>query len=71
MADKSLRKGQSVSWNSSQGRVSGNVVEKRTTPTRIKGHKVAASKKQPQYIVESNKTGARAAHVRSALKKER
>jgi hypothetical protein len=71
MGDKSLKKGQRVSWNSPQGRVTGSVVKKQTTATRIKGHLVAASKTQLQYIVESKKTGARAAHAPRTLKKER
>jgi hypothetical protein len=45
------------------------VVEKQTSQTRIKGHKVAASKDDPQYIVESDKSGKRAAHKPDALKK--
>jgi hypothetical protein len=36
---------------------------------RNKGHKVAASEDNPEYIVESAKTGARAAHRPSELKK--
>ncbi|WP_246450630.1 DUF2945 domain-containing protein [Sphingomonas rhizophila] len=33
------------------------------------GHKVAASKDNPEYLVESDKSGKRAAHKPSALKK--
>ena len=69
MADKKLKIGDDVSWQSSQGKVSGKVVKKQTGPTRIKGHKVAASKSDPQYIVKSSKTGAKAAHKAGALKK--
>lgn len=47
----------------------GKVVRKVTSPTRIKGHKVAASPDNPEYIVESGKTGARAAHKPSELRK--
>jgi hypothetical protein len=36
---------------------------------KIKSHVVAASKKNPEYLVESEKTGAIAAHKPSALKK--
>ena len=45
------------------------MVKKQTTPTKIKGHKVAASKDNPQYIVKSDKSGKQAAHKASALKK--
>lgn len=67
MADD-LKKGDAVSWKSHGGTAHGEVVKKQTSPTEIKGHKVAASKDNPQYIVESDK-GGRAAHKRGALKK--
>lgn len=66
---KTLSKGDKVAWKSSQGTVKGKVVEKKTSPTKIKSHRVAASKSNPQYIVKSDKTGAKAAHKASALKK--
>ena len=66
---KQLKRGDKVEWNTSQGPTSGKVVRKQTSSTKIKGHKVAASKDNPQYIVESEKSGRRAAHNRSALKK--
>ncbi|WP_395396276.1 DUF2945 domain-containing protein [Novosphingobium sp. BL-8A] len=40
---KSLRKGDAVSWSSHGGKAHGKIVKKLTEPTRIKGHKVAAS----------------------------
>jgi len=43
--------------------------EKLTSETKIKGHKVAASPKNPEYLVESDKSGDEAAHRPSALKK--
>jgi hypothetical protein len=39
----------------------GKVVRKQTGPARIKGHKVAASPDDPQYILETEE-GKRAAH---------
>jgi hypothetical protein len=66
---KSLSKGDKVNWKSHGGTAHGKVVEKVTRPTRIKGHKVAASENNPEYIVKSDKTGARAAHKAGALKK--
>jgi hypothetical protein len=59
---KELRPGDKVSWDSSGGHSVGKVVRKQTTPTRLKGHKVAASKDNPQYIVRSDKSGKEAAH---------
>lgn len=66
---KALKRGDKVSWESSGGSSTGRVVKKQSTPTRIKGHTVAASKEEPQYIVESDKSGAKAAHKAEALKK--
>lgn len=66
---KSLRKGDKVEWDSSGGHSVGKVVKKVTSETHIKGHKVAATKDEPQYIVESNKSGKRAAHKPEALTK--
>ena len=67
--DKKLKKGDEVSWETSQGKTHGEVVKKQTNPTKIKGHKVDASPEEPQYIVKSDKTGAKAAHKAEALKK--
>ena len=61
--------GDKVAWDSSGGHSVGKVVKKQTTPTKIKTHKVAASPDNPEFIVESEKTGKRAAHKVSALKK--
>jgi hypothetical protein len=66
---KSLKTGDKVSWDSSGGYSIGKVVKKQTSPTQIKGHKVAASKDNPQYIVKSDKSGKTAAHKPSELKK--
>lgn len=69
MTDKTFEAGDRVRWDHSQGTSTGKVVRKVTSPTKIKGHKAAASKADPEYIVESQKTGARAAHKPSALRK--
>lgn len=68
MAD-SLKSGDRVEWPSSQGTVAGEVKRKLVKPTRIKGHRVAASPENPEYLVESEKTGAQAAHKPASLKK--
>lgn len=68
MADN-LKTGDKVSWKSHGGEAHGKVIRKQTSPTKIKGHKVAASKDDPQYIVETD-DGARAAHKAEALKRE-
>jgi hypothetical protein len=66
---KELKAGDKVAWDSSGGHSVGKVVKKQTTPTRIKGHKAAASKDNPQYIVRSDTSGKEAAHKPGELKK--
>ena len=66
---KELKKGDKVSWETSQGKTTGSVKKKLTSPTKIKGHKVAASKGNPEFLVESDKSGAKAAHKPEALTK--
>lgn len=68
MADD-LKAGDKVKWNSPGGEALGKVVKKQTSETQIKGHKVAASKENPQFIVETEE-GKRAAHKPEALTKE-
>ena len=70
MKEKRLNKGDKVAWKSSQGTVTGKAVAKTTKLTKIKTHRVPASKSNPQYIVKSDKTGAKAAHKASAFKKK-
>ena len=65
---KSFKAGDRVEWDSSGGHSEGKVVRRLTSPTKIKDHKVAASKDNPEYLVESD-TGKRAAHKPSALAK--
>ena len=66
---KDLHKGDKVEWDSSGGHSTGKVVRKLTSATSIKGHKVAASRDNPEYLVESDKSGKRAAHKPEALSK--
>jgi hypothetical protein len=61
--------GDEVSWNTSQGSTHGTVREKRTSEFRFDGQKFSPTDDDPYYIVESDKTGARAAHKESALRK--
>ncbi|NNG24759.1 DUF2945 domain-containing protein [Telluria aromaticivorans] len=64
-----FKAGDKVQWHSSQGTVHGTIKKKLTAPTDIKGHHVAASPDNPEYLVVSDKTGAEAAHKPDALKK--
>lgn len=65
---RDLKAGDTVHWSSSGGEAHGKVVKKQTSETHIKGHKVAASKENPQFIVETDE-GKRAAHKAEALKR--
>jgi Hypervirulence associated proteins TUDOR domain len=62
-----FKAGDKVQWESSQGTLDGTVKKKLTEPIDIKGHHVAASKDEPQYLVESDKTGKEAAHKPESL----
>lgn len=65
----SLKNGDAVSWNSHGGEAHGKVVKKITSPMQIKGHKVAASADNPEFLVETDE-GKRAAHKPDALRKD-
>lgn len=61
--------GDRVSWDSPQGRTQGKVVERKTKDFQLDGRKWKASEDEPKLVVESEKTGAKAAHEPSALNK--
>jgi hypothetical protein len=61
--------GDKVTWNTSQGTTHGHVVEKRVNPFEFDGQKFDASHDEPYYLVQSEKTDAKAAHKESALTK--
>jgi hypothetical protein len=65
---KQLKAGDRVSWSSHGGTARGKVVRKVTSGMKIKGHKVAASKDNPEYLVETDE-GKQAAHKAEALTK--
>ena len=62
-----MRTGQKVRWNTSQGPTTGTTVERRTADFTFEGQQFRASDDDPYWIVESEKTGARAAHKESSL----
>ncbi|QAY78237.1 DUF2945 domain-containing protein [Sphingosinicella sp. BN140058] len=66
---KDLKAGDHVKWKSHGGEAHGTVEKKQTSETHIKGHKVAATKDEPQFIVKT-KEGKRAAHKPEALTRE-
>lgn len=63
------KKGEHVSWRSHGGRAEGKVVRKITEPMDIKGHHVAASPSNPEFLVETA-DGKRAAHKAAALQRK-
>ncbi len=66
---ETFKKGDQVEWNSSGKTVEGTVKKKLTEPTDLKGHHFDASKENPEYLVESDKTGKEAIHKPESLKK--
>lgn len=66
-----FKTGDHVSWNSEAGRVSGTIRKKISAPIEFKGYTVRASREEPQYLIESDKTDHLAVHKGSALRKRR
>ncbi|MDQ3397109.1 MAG: DUF2945 domain-containing protein [Deinococcota bacterium] len=67
MAEKTFKRGDRVAWNTSQGKTTGKVKRKLTSPIDIKGFHANASESEPMYLVESDASGAEAAHKPEAL----
>lgn len=68
---KRLKRGDHVSWNSEAGRVRGRIVRVLTSPIKVKGYTVHASRDDPQYEIKSDTTDHIAIHKRTALTKLR
>jgi hypothetical protein len=66
---REFRRGDRVSWNSEAGRVTGVIVKKITSDTRMKGRVRHASRDNPQYVIRSDKTDHVAIHKATALTK--
>jgi hypothetical protein len=69
MAEQSFRKGDKVEWDSHGDTAVGTVKKKITSDTEAGGRTVRASKDEPQYLVESDKSGGEAVHKPGALRK--
>jgi hypothetical protein len=65
---RALKVGRQVEWNSEAGRVRGKIKKKIVSEIKFKGYTVHASKEEPQYLIESDKTDHLAMHKGSALK---
>ncbi len=70
MADDDLSRGDDVTWKSHGNTVEGTVKKKITEDTEAAGRTVRASKDDPQYLVESDKSGKDAVHKPDALDKK-
>ena len=58
-----------MSWNTSQGRTNGTIVQRKTEDFEFADQHFTASLDEPAFIVESEKSAARAAHKGDALRK--
>jgi hypothetical protein len=65
-----LKPGDKVAWDTPQGKTEGEVKKKLTSPTDIKGHHVAASEENPEYLGETAKSHKEAAHKPDELEKK-
>ena len=70
MAEKKLSKGDQVEWSTHGTTTEGKVKKKITSETEAGGRTVKASEDEPQYLVESDKSGRDAVHKPDALKKK-
>ena len=64
-----MKIGDRVSWKTPQGKTEGKVVDRKTKDFQFAKQHFKASEDEPKFIVESDKTGAKAAHAESALDK--
>ena len=64
---KRFKRGDHVEWNSEAGRVRGVIIKKVVSDIRIKGYVHHASRDEPQYLIQSDKTDHVAIHKERAL----
>jgi hypothetical protein len=65
---KTFKVGDRVTWNSEAGHVSGRIIKVHKKNVTYKGYVHHASKDDPQYEIESDKTDHVALHKGIALK---
>jgi hypothetical protein len=65
---KTFKVGDHVTWNSEAGHVSGRIVKVHKRDVSYKGYVHHASKDDPQYEIESDKSNHVALHKGTALK---
>jgi hypothetical protein len=66
---KEFKIGDHVEWNSEAGKVRGTIKKIVTSEIKFKNYTVHASKEEPQYLIQSDKTDHMAMHKGSALQK--
>ena len=64
-----FEQGDTVEWNTPQGKTRGTVKKKLTSSTEVDGQNINASEDDPRYLVESEKSGKEAAHKPGTLNK--
>ncbi|GGI05643.1 DUF2945 domain-containing protein [Egicoccus halophilus] len=64
-----FRQGDEVAWNHAQGESTGRVKQIHKERIEFEGQAFNGSEDDPVYIVESDDTGARAAHKQGALRR--
>lgn len=65
-----FHEGDRVTWRSHGGEAEGRVVKKIMERTEAAGRTVDASPDEPQYLVQSDKSGGMAVHKPSALRRD-
>jgi len=66
---RTFKVGDHVAWNSEAGHVTGTITNVHTKDVDYKGYTHHASKGEPQYEIQSDKTDHIAMHKGAALKK--
>ncbi len=64
-----FRRGDTVEWNTPQGKTRGTVKKKLTLSTEVGGQKINASEDDPRYLAKSENSGKEAVHKADALNK--
>jgi hypothetical protein len=66
---RKFKVGDHVTWNSEAGHVSGTIVKVHTKDVDYKGYTHHATRDEPQYEIQSDKTDHIAMHKEAALKR--
>ena len=64
-----FKQGDTVEWNTPQGKTRGTVRKKLTSSTEVGGQNINASEDDLRYLVESEKSGKEAVHKPGTLNK--